>query len=411
MKITDIRTMRLWGPLHHGQGGTSEDMIAKVLVRVDSDAGLYGLGEIDDFMGAREAVTYMKHYFQGRDPMEINAIVSEVLYGSLPPHPPQARHDVLTGCMRACPSSSPTATPTGPVVWAASGVEMALCDLAGKALKTPVYNLLGGKFRDRVRVYLDRSAPRDVQSPDSWRKLASQAVEAGFTQMKFDIDYIAADCTPDVWNRSLTTAQLNRMVERLGIVRDLVGPDFDLCVDCHRQYNSTDAIRLASALAPLNLLWLEDPTPTANVDSCAAVRAKSPIPICVGEMFIAEEFRTFVDHNACDILHPDVLFCGGLHELRKIADYGELHHLPVAIHGNGGALAAVAAAHAAAASRNFMGLEYHFIETPWIGQYVQRDTPLFRQGHIPLTDAPGLGVVLDRDVCRKYLAEGETLLD
>jgi galactonate dehydratase len=297
------------------------------------------------------------------------------------------------------------------VVWAASGVEMALCDLAGKALGTPVYNLLGGKFRDRVRVYLDRSSPPDVRSTDAWRRMASEAVEAGFTQMKFDIDYVAADRTRDVWNRTLSTEQINRTVERLGVVRETVGPDFELCVDCHRQYNATDAIRLAQALAPLNLLWLEDPTPTANPDSCAAVRAKSAIPVCVGEMFIAEEFRAFVDHGACDILHPDVLFCGGLHELRKIADYGELHHLPVAMHGNGGALAAVAAAHAAAASRNFLGLEYHFVETPWIGQYVTREVPLFREGHIPLTDAPGLGVELNREVCRKHLAPGEALWD
>jgi L-alanine-DL-glutamate epimerase-like enolase superfamily enzyme len=159
------------------------------------------------------------------------------------------------------------------------------------------------------------------------------------------------------------------------------------------------------------MLWLEDPTPTVNPDSCAAVRAKSSIPICIGEMFIAEEFRTFVDQEACDILHPDVLFCGGMHELRKIADYAELHALPLAMHGNGGALATIAAAHVAAASRNFLGLEYHFIETPWIAQFVSRDVPLFRDGHVPLTDAPGLGVTLNREACRKHLAPGETLWD
>jgi galactonate dehydratase len=176
------------------------------------------------------------------------------------------------------------------------------------------------------------------------------------------------------------------------------------------QYNVLDAIRIANELAPLRILWLEDPTPIVNPDSCAEVRAKSPIPICVGEMFIAEQFRLFIDRQACDILHPDVLFCGGMHELRKIADYGELHHRPAAFHGNGGALATIAAAHAAAACRNFLGLEYHFIETPWIGGYVERDVPLFKDGHVVLTDAPGLGVRLNREVCRKHLAPGERLL-
>ncbi|PYV09426.1 MAG: hypothetical protein DMG07_23215 [Acidobacteria bacterium] len=392
MKITDIRMMRLRGPLVHGQGGATSEMIAKVIVRVDTDAGIYGLGEIDDFMGVREALAYMKQYFMGRDAFEANPIVSELLYASLPPHHAAARHGDMPGDIRAVPTSSPTATPWGPVVWAASGVEMALCDAVGKALGTPVYNLLGGKFRDRVRIYLDRSSPLHVSEPDSWRKMASAAVEAGFTQIKFDIDHVAADCTQDVWNRSLPLGQINRIAERLGLVRETVGADFELCVDCHMHYNAADAIRLALELAPLKLLWLEDP---------------SPIAICVGEMFTAEQFRIFIDHGACDIVHPDVMFAGGLHETRRIADYAELNHLAMAMHGNGGALAAIAAAHVAAASRCFLGLEYHFIETPWIGAFARRDIPLFEEGCIRLTDAPGLGVELDLDVCRRYLAPGE----
>jgi L-alanine-DL-glutamate epimerase-like enolase superfamily enzyme len=155
-------------------------MIAKVVVRVDTDSGLYGLGEVDDFFGVQQAIAYFKQYLMGRDPMEIVPIVSENLYGSLPPHGSNARHGVMEGNIRAIPSSSPTATPTGPVVWAASGVEMALCDLVGKAWKTPVYNLLGGKFRDRVRVYLDRSSPENIQDLDAWRAMASAAAADGF---------------------------------------------------------------------------------------------------------------------------------------------------------------------------------------------------------------------------------------
>src|SRR5262249_2817767 len=144
-------------------------------------------------------------------------------------------------------------------VWAASGVEIALCDLVGKALKTPVYNLLGGKFRDTVRIYLDRSSPLDIQDPDAWRRMAAHVVESGFTQMKFDIECIASDLTRDIWNRSLSSQQLHRIVERLGIVRKTAGGDVDICVDCHMNYNAPDAIRLARELADLKLLWLEDP--------------------------------------------------------------------------------------------------------------------------------------------------------
>ncbi len=411
MKITSIRMMRLWGPRNHGVGGGTAK-IARVVVRVDTDSGIYGLGECDDFMGVRQGIAYLDEYFRGRDPFSINAIVSEMLYGTQAPNPagaprgPMGKNNIIAVSM-----CSPTATPWGPVVWAASGVEIALCDLLGKALKTPAYNLLGGKFRDHARVYLDRSSPDDITDLGAWEKMAAETVASGFTQMKFDIDFMATECVKDVWNRSLSLRQINRIVERLTVVRQATGPDFEICVDCHMQYNIPDAIRVAQALAPLQLLWLEDPTPITNPDSCAQVRAKSPVPICIGEMFIAEQFRLFVDAGACDVLHPDVMFCGGMHELRRIADFAELNHLPVAFHGNGGALATIAAAHVGVASRNFLGLEYHFIETPWIGGFVRRDVPLFRDGQVVMTDAPGLGVELDREVCRQHLAPGESLFD
>ena len=206
------------------------------------------------------------------------------------------------------------------------------------------------------------------------------------------------------------------MVERLSAVRETVGPDFELCVDLHRQYNVPDAIRVANALAPLDLLWLEDPSSDTDLDAYLAVKAASRIALCVGEMFIAEQFRLFIDHRALDILHPDVLFCGGMHELRRIADYADVHRLPLAMHGNGGALAAIAAAQVAAASRNFLGLEYHFIETPWLSQYVRRvgeaaGRDLFDEGHIVLSDAPGLGVELDDEVCKANLGPGESMFE
>lgn len=412
MKITNIRTMLLKGPLYHGQGGESGGTATKMVMRVDTDAGLYGLGEADELVGVRESVDYIRACFVGRDPLDVHPFVSEMLYGSLPPHPPQLRYDPDRHGPDFQPwlMSSPTATPTGPIAWAMSGVEMALCDLAGKACGMPVYRLLGGKYRDHVRIYLDRSSPLAIDDLSAWRAMAEAVVRDGFTQMKFDVDYTASDYTEDPWNRSLTRRQLNRIVERLAAVREAAGPDFDICADCHMQFNSVDAIRLANELAPLKLMWLEDPTPITNPDACADVRSKSPIPIAVGEMFIAEQFRLFIDRGACDIIHPDVVLSGGLYETRRIADYAELHYLPMAMHGNGGCVATVAAAHVAAASRNFLGLEYHFIETPWIGQFARREgVPLFADGYVRLTDAPGLGIELDEAVCKQFLAPHESL--
>ena len=407
MKVTDIKTLLLKGPRSHCPGGGAGEA-TRLIVRVDTDSDLYGLGECQDFPGVLEAISYIRAILVGRDPLDVRPIVSELVYGTLPPHPPNARYAGRQFASRFQPiaSYSPTATPTGPIVWAMSAVEMCLCDLAGKVLQVPVYRLLGGKFRDKVRIYLDRSSPEESDDLDAWRRMAEEVVASGFTQMKFDIEYTAPSYQVDVWNRALSLTQIRKIYERLHVTREIAGWNLEICVDCHMHYNLPDAIRLANELAPLKLMWIEDPTPITNPDACREVRAHSPIPVCAGEMFIAEQFRLFIDYDAIDIIHPDVLFCGGLHETRRIADYAELHYLPMALHGNSGALGTIAAAHVAAASRNFLGLEYHFIETDWIGSFVRRDgEPLFRDGYLHLTDAPGLGVELDWEVCQPYVVK------
>jgi L-alanine-DL-glutamate epimerase-like enolase superfamily enzyme len=126
-------------------------------------------------------------------------------------------------------------------------------------------------------------------------------------------------------------------------------------------------------------------------------------------MLIAEQFRAFINAEALDIVHPDVLFVGGLHEARKVADYADLNAIPLALHNNGSGLTSIASAHVAAASPNFIGLEYHFYDAKWIGQVVRREGhDLFEAGHVVLSDAPGLGIELDESIVEQYLAPGET---
>jgi galactonate dehydratase len=394
MKVTDIRTMRLAGPDPHGVGGVERTWSIE-LVRVDTDAGIHGLGEAGGMMGDREAIAYCRDWLIGRDPLAVRPFVRAMLYGGLPPYDPQM---------------SPTATVTGPIAWAVSGIEMALCDLAGKALGTPAYNLLGGRFRDEVRVYLDRSGVADPTDDAAWRALAERVRQEGFTDLKFDAEWIAPELNRDPWNRSLRGDQIRRIVERLGLVRDVVGPDIEIALDGHMSYDVDSAIRLARALEPVGLSWFEDPLPILDVDGLARVRAASPIPICAGEMFVTEQFRTFIDRGALDIVHPDVLFVGGLHEARTVADLADVHGIPLALHNNGSALTTIGAAHVAASSPNFIALEYHFYDAPWIGRVVRREGhELFEHGHVVLDDAPGLGVELDEQVCRAYLAPGEAL--
>lgn len=414
MRITDIRSLTIHGPLTHTQGG-EEGTFSKILIRIDTDAGLYGLGECEKFMGVQEAVAYIRSLLIGRDPLAVRPLTSEVIYGTLPPHTPAQRAITAAQMPQGqfhCASMSPTATPWGPIAWGMSGIEMALCDLAGKALKTPTFNLLGGAFRDRVRIYLDRSAPKPTEIDDlsAWKQMAAVAVEQKFSQIKFDLEFLCSGIESDVWNRSITGEQMRKSVERLSAIREAIGWGIELCVDGHMLFNSIDGLRFAQDAAHLKLAWLEDPTPITSVQVMADLRKKCPVALCVGEMFTSEQFQMFIDARACDILHPDVLFCGGLHECKRIGDYAELHSMPMAMHGNGGALATIAAAHVAAATRNFLGLEYHFIETAWVSGYVRREgCPLFETGHVPLTDAPGLGIELDLEIVKKYLAPGSAM--
>jgi galactonate dehydratase len=395
MRVTDVRTMLLDGPDPHGVGGVARSWKI-MLVRIDTDAGIYGLGEAGTMIGVDEAIGYARDRLVGKDPLAIRPFVRLMLSGGLPPFDPQM---------------SPTATVDGPAAWAASAVDMALCDLAGKIFGTPVYNLLGGAFRDRIRVYLDRSGVADPSDLGAWRALAERVTAEGFRDFKFDAEWIAPEVSRDPWNRQMRNDQIRLTFERLAIVREVAGPDAEIALDGHMSFDTETAIRLAKALAPLGLKWFEDPVPILNFDAQKRVRDESPIPICAGEMLVPDQFREMIDRRAVDIVHPDLLFVGGLHEGKKVADYADLNGIPLAIHNNGSAMNTIAEAHLAAACPNFIGLEYHFWDAHWIGQVVRREgVPLFDDtGHVPLTDAPGFGVEIDASVAERYLAAGQSL--
>jgi galactonate dehydratase len=399
MRITDVRTMRLVGPDAHGIGGRPRQISLR-LVRIDTDAGISGFGETPDFLGDRDGIAYARAWLLGRDPFEITPFVRAMLYGALPtPGGPPAAPSIM----------SPTATTTGAAVWSASGIEMALCDIAGKALGTPVYTLLGGSYRRRIRIYIDRSGVADPTDLDSWRALGARARDEGFDFMKVDLEQIAPELTRDAWSRSLGNHQIATIAARVAAVRVGAGAEVEIALDGHMCFDVESSIRAARALEPSGLRWFEDPVPIVSATALAHVRAESPIPICAGEMFVAEQFRLFLEAGAVDIVHPDLLFVGGIHEARKVADLADLHYVPLALHNNGGGVTTVAAAHVAAASPNFLGLEYHFAGAPWAAQVVRRagGRPLIDEGHLTLGDEPGLGIDLDADVCRRYLAPGE----
>jgi galactonate dehydratase len=412
MKITQVRTMLLTGARDHLPGGGSGSK-SLLVVRVDADSGVYGLGEADVFPGTRDAIKSLGQFSVGRDAMAITPLMSEWKYGTVAPHPPDSEpyeHTDMPPGLAFPRMCSDSATPWGPVAWAASAVEMALLDLQGKALGTPVYNLLGGAFRAAVPVYVDRSVPDDLTNIDAWAVMGQEAVDEGYRHLKFDIDFAAPDQVTDVFNRSLPAAQLEAVVERLSAVRDTVGSSVEIAADCHMQYNVPDAIRLAHSLEPLRLMWMEDPVPITNVEALAEVRRASRVPICTGEMLTVEQSRMVVAAEAADIVHPDVVFCGGPRDMVRIAEIAEGAYRPMAAHGNGGALALIATAHVGAATRNFLAAEYHFMEDAWVGEFVRREGRGFiEDGKLILSDAPGLGVELDEELCERLLAPGEAV--
>ncbi|MBU1747399.1 MAG: mandelate racemase/muconate lactonizing enzyme family protein, partial [Chloroflexi bacterium] len=272
----------------------------------------------------------------------------------------------------------------------------ALWDLAGKAIGTPVYRLLGGRFRDRVRLYVD-SAHAD------YGERAAQVRALGYNAIKFDIDDASNPHKLDEWNWSVTPAELRSMVEQVAQIREAIGPDMDLAIDLHGRYDAYAALKLAHALEPYDLMWLEEPVPPENVDAMRRVREGTSTPICAGEnLYLRYGFRDLLEKQAVDIIMPDISKCGGLSESRKIANLAEIYYIPFAPHNNSGPLSTLGDSHVCASVPNFLALEFHrFDDASW-NDHVISAAPLVQQGHVVLPDAPGLGAELNEEYVKQF---------
>ena len=231
-------------------------------------------------------------------------------------------------------TTSSRAPQAGVFLIALSGIEIALWDLAAKAAGQPLYRMLGGKFRDRIRLYADCGDGDDASgSPEGCAARARRMVKEGFTALKFDIDNLRHPAKFDAANHTVNAAEVRSMVERVAAVRKAIGPDIDLCIDLHARYDVPSACRIAWEMEPFNLLWLEEPIPAENVDALRQVRARSRTPICVGEnLYLRWGFRELLEQQAADVIMPDVPKCGGLAESKKIANLAEVYYLPFAPH-------------------------------------------------------------------------------
>ncbi len=282
---------------------------------------------------------------------------------------------------------------------AMSGIEHALWDIKGKWLNVPVYELLGGRVRDKVRVYNHLGGGKmtsmyESAEPQEFAERARLVKDMGYTALKF----MAVPRTEPVeGTRSVKYAA--KLVET---VRDAVGDEMDLMVDLHARCWPAMAIQYCHALEPYGLLFFEEPCPTEDIDATVEVTRKSRIPIATGERLVTRyQFREVFEKRACHIIQPDLSHCGGLWEARKIAANAETYSIAVAPHNPNGPLALAVAVHFALATPNWLIQEMITNDVPWRDEVV--DAPLqVRDGYVYPPKRPGLGVEINERAAAKY---------
>jgi galactonate dehydratase len=361
MKIASVQTIPV-GPPGHGTLG--------YLVIVRTDDGLAGVGEIaSDCHPASVAHVVRRLRLVGTDSTRIEATFQSLRNGSF-------WHG---GAIHTS---------------AVSAVEQALWDLKGKRLGVPVYELVGGKLRDRVRLYTHTRFGDD--SPEEFAASARDARTLGFTAVKFDPLGLAV--------QQLDGADLRRAVERVEATREAMGADGEILIEGHGRLSAAAAIRFAAAAVDCDPFFFEEPCPPGNPVEIARVAAATTIPIAAGERcYSRADFRPLLEAGALAYVQPDLCHCGGFWEGRKIAAFAEIYGARVMPHNPNGPISTLVGVHLAACTPNFGMLEYP--RQPAGRPPVLRGLPQVLDGHIEIPNGPGWGVEIDEDVLREFAAE------
>jgi galactonate dehydratase len=366
LKITEVKTFLV----HPGIGKNW------LFVKVETDEGIHGWGECytqaDRDQVIEVHVRQLRRYLIGRDPSHIKHFTF------------MAYHD-FAGKRGAMDLYS-----------AVSGIEHALWDITGKAMGAPVYNLLGGPCRDKIRVYANGWGGKTIEEKT---KRARALVEEGFSAMKFDP-------FPDPWRTHISREDELSAVECVAAVREAVGPDVDLLIEVHRRLAPIHAKRVARMIEEFNPFWYEEPVSARSIDALAEVRRNINLPVVTGEeLYTKTEFREVFEKQAADILNPDVGNCGGILELKEIAAMAEPYLVVMSPHNyNSTTMALAATVHACAVMPNFLITEY-FVNFTEMGEKIA-DNPLKPEsGYIKLPTRPGLGVELDESALARHAYE------
>ncbi|MGA2592452.1 MAG: mandelate racemase/muconate lactonizing enzyme family protein [Bryobacteraceae bacterium] len=370
VKITGIKAMEI------------RNIAGNCLIRIDTDGGLTGYGEAGATGPmARARIQTMQQYLLGKDPLTI-----EVHFHN------------LTSLMHTYMAHIPTI----------SGIDIALWDLAGKITGLPVSTLLGGPFRDSIRMY-SHGVGLDLLDPASCRAFAQRVKEMpeGFDAFKCNIDPVIG-VPPARFAPTLDRVQLHNVSRAFNNAREALGDDIDIAVHCHNELDTPSAIAVAKAVESMNPLFIEDPLNPPYSEAWMALRRSTRIPLLTGEKLeLVRGFKPFLDKQAVDIVHPDLAFAGGFTGVRKIADYAALTRTPVALHNVGSLVLTYANAHFGSSIQNFyrsesqLGRPNHYIEAMAI------KPPEVRKSQLKVPDGPGLGLEINPDFLRRNLAPGE----
>jgi gluconate/galactonate dehydratase len=356
------------------------------LVRVYTDAGVAGTGEAYWGAGVPELIERMKPFVVGENPLDVDRLYEHLVQ-----------------------KMSGEGSVEGVTVTAISGIEVALHDLAGKLLDVPAYQLLGGKYRDAVRVYCDCHTAEEAD-PEACADEAERVVEElGYDALKFDLD-VPSGLEKDRANRHLRPGEIRHKAEIVEAVTKRVNDRADVAFDCHWSFSANAAERLADAVEEHDVWWLEDPVPPENLDVQRRVTRSTTTPVAAGEnRYRVTELRRLIADGTVDIVAPDLPKVGGMRETRKIAELADQHYVPVAMHNVASPVATVAAAHVGAAVPNTLAVEFHSYELDWWDDLVAED--VIEDGHIEVPEEPGLGVTVDDDAVAEHMVDGETLFD
>ncbi len=272
-----------------------------------------------------------------------------------------------------------------------SGIEQAMWDLVGKTLDVPSYQLLGGKYRNRIRLYANINRATVERSPSGFARNAEQAVAEGFTAIKCaPFDGVSVS---DI-SKGTLTSPIRLGIDRIRAIRAAIGPDIDLMVDCHSRFNSGLIIQTAEALDDLNLFWIEDPVPLTDLDAVAHVSQSTSMPIATGERLrTLTDFERLLKQGRVDYILPDVKHVGGLLGLKKIATLAETTNVKITPHNPSGPVATAASVQCMAGLPNFGILEYAWGEVDWRSSLVDPSEQII-DGFIELSTRSGLGISL-----------------